>query len=65
MDQQLHEVSDGVYAHIRPDGSWWINNSGLLVGSTTGVKQTGEVVIEFLGTLLVYNRGHGPRFEEA
>ncbi len=28
----LHEVSEGVYAYIQPDGSWWINNSGLLVG---------------------------------
>jgi cyclase len=27
------EVSDGVYAYIQPDGSWWINNTGFLVGS--------------------------------
>jgi cyclase len=26
------EVSDGVYAYIQPDGSWWINNTGFLVG---------------------------------
>jgi cyclase len=28
----LDEISDGVFAYIQPDGSWWINNTGLLVG---------------------------------
>jgi len=28
----LHEVSAGVYAYIQPDGTWWINNTGFLVG---------------------------------
>lgn len=28
----MKEVSDGVFAYIQPDGSWWINNTGLLVG---------------------------------
>lgn len=27
----LREVADGVYAHVQSDGSWWINNSGLIV----------------------------------
>jgi cyclase len=27
------EVSDGVFAYIQPDGSWWINNTAFLVGS--------------------------------
>jgi cyclase len=26
------EVSDGVFAYVQPDGSWWINNTGFLVG---------------------------------
>lgn len=26
------EVSDGIYAYIQPDGTWWINNTGFLVG---------------------------------
>jgi cyclase len=26
------EVDDGVFAYIQPDGSWWINNTGFLVG---------------------------------
>lgn len=29
---ELIEVSDGAFAYIQPDGSWWINNSGFLVG---------------------------------
>ena len=26
------EVSEGVFAYIQPDGSWWINNAGFVVG---------------------------------
>jgi cyclase len=29
---ELVEVSDGGYAYIQPDGTWWINNTGFLVG---------------------------------
>jgi cyclase len=29
---ELHEVDDGMFAYIQPDGSWWINNTGFLVG---------------------------------
>jgi cyclase len=28
------EVADGVYAYVQPDGSWWINNTGFIVGSS-------------------------------
>jgi cyclase len=31
-EPHLEEVSDGVYAYIQPDGSWYINNTGFLVG---------------------------------
>jgi cyclase len=31
---QLVEVSEGVFAYIQRDGSWWINNTGFLVGLT-------------------------------
>jgi cyclase len=27
------EVANGVFAYIQPDGSWWINNTGVLVGA--------------------------------
>lgn len=36
---------------------------GVVSVRTTGFKQTGEKVIEFSRTLLVYKHGHGPRFE--
>jgi cyclase len=31
---RVEEVSDGVYAYIQPNGTWWINNSGFLAGRT-------------------------------
>lgn len=34
---------------------------GVVSVRTNGYKQTGETVIEFNRTLLVYKRGHGPR----
>ncbi|MFJ3664680.1 MBL fold metallo-hydrolase [Streptomyces sp. NPDC090119] len=27
------EVADGIFAYVQPDGSWWINNTGFLVGT--------------------------------
>jgi cyclase len=33
-DARLQEVADGIYAYIQPDGSWWINNTGFLVGGS-------------------------------
>ncbi len=29
---RVQEVADGIFAYIQPDGSWWINNTGFLVG---------------------------------
>src|SRR5438067_11464524 len=28
----VSEISAGVYAYVQPDGTWWINNTGFLVG---------------------------------
>jgi cyclase len=28
------EVADGVFAYVQPDGSWWLNNTGIVTGST-------------------------------
>src|ERR671935_2499775 len=28
----VQEVSDGIFAYIQPDGSWFLNNTGFLVG---------------------------------
>jgi cyclase len=33
----VHEVSDGVFAYIQPDGTWWINNTGFLTGRSRAV----------------------------
>jgi cyclase len=30
---RVGEVSDGIYAYHQPDGTWWINNTGFLVGN--------------------------------
>lgn len=29
---RTEELGDGVFAYVQPDGSWWINNAGFLVG---------------------------------
>ena len=29
---EVREVSSGIYAYVQPDGTWWINNTGFLVG---------------------------------
>ena len=29
---RVEEVSDGIFAYVQPDGTWWINNTGFLVG---------------------------------
>ena len=29
---ELVEVADRVFAYCQPDGSWWINNTGFVVG---------------------------------
>ena len=31
------EVADGVFAYIQPDGSWWLNNTGFVVGADSVV----------------------------
>jgi cyclase len=31
-DPRVEEVSEGVYAYIQPDGGWFINNTGFVVG---------------------------------
>jgi cyclase len=31
-DAELKEIADGVFCYLQPDGSWWINNTGFVVG---------------------------------
>ncbi|MGA9856479.1 MAG: MBL fold metallo-hydrolase [Solirubrobacteraceae bacterium] len=28
------EISDGIFAYVQPDGTWWINNTGFLVSGS-------------------------------
>jgi cyclase len=28
---EIQQVSEGIYAYLQPDGSWWVNNTGFLV----------------------------------
>jgi cyclase len=35
---ELQEVGDGVFAYIQPDGSWFINNTGFVVGSSSVIS---------------------------
>ncbi|WP_199537193.1 MBL fold metallo-hydrolase [Spongiactinospora gelatinilytica] len=32
----LHEVADGVFAYVQPDGSWMLNNTGLVLDGAGG-----------------------------
>ena len=34
------EVAERVFAYVQPDGSWWINNTGFLVGRARRVAST-------------------------
>jgi cyclase len=29
---ETREIADGVFAYVQPDGSWWINNTGFVIG---------------------------------
>lgn len=40
----LHELVEGVFAWIQPDGSWWINNAGAISGAD------GTIVVDTCAT---------------
>ena len=33
---ELIEVADRVFAYVQPDGTWYINNTGFVVGARVG-----------------------------
>jgi cyclase len=40
---EVREVSAGIYAYVQPDGTWWINNTGFLVGPQgVGAPRAGQ-----------------------
>jgi cyclase len=42
---RVEEVAEGIYAYVQPDGTWFLNNTGIFVGkrSTILVDQCGTV----------------------
>jgi cyclase len=37
-EPSLVEVSDGVFAYLQPDGTWWLNNTGFVAGRQGAVS---------------------------
>jgi cyclase len=33
---EVSQISEGVYAYLQPDGSWFLNNTGFLVSQGVG-----------------------------
>jgi cyclase len=57
-DPRVEEVSDGVYAYIQPDGSWFINNTGFVVGGqgvtsidACSTEKRSRAYLEAIGTV--------------
>jgi cyclase len=46
---EVSQISEGIYAYLQPDGSWYLNNTGFLV-SATGVISVDATFVP----------GHGP-----
>lgn len=36
-EPELVPVADGVFGYVQPDGSWWVNNAGAVLGDDGGV----------------------------
>jgi cyclase len=34
----LNEIAQNVFSYIQPDGTWFINNMGLIVGKTEAIS---------------------------
>jgi cyclase len=54
----LTEVSPGIYAYEQPDGTWWINNTGFLLGpqgvisiDTCSTRRRTEAYVRAIGTV--------------
>ncbi|MDQ1443803.1 MAG: cyclase, partial [Acidimicrobiaceae bacterium] len=52
-DPRLEEVSPGIWAHVQPDGSWYLNNSAFLVGGegvvlvdSTSTERRGRALLD-------------------
>src|SRR6266508_2093479 len=47
----LHEIVDGVFAWVQPDGSWWLNNAGAVTGvGDDGTYAAGTFIVDTCAT---------------
>lgn len=50
---ELTEIADGVHAYVQPDGTWWVNNAGVIAGDAgtfvVDTCATAERTRRFLG----------------
>ncbi len=47
----LHEVVHGIFAWLQPDGSWWLNNAGAIMGvGGDGTYPAGTFVVDTCAT---------------
>lgn len=47
----LHEVVPGIFAWLQPDGSWWLNNAGAIMGvGGDGTYPAGTFVVDTCAT---------------
>jgi hypothetical protein len=35
---EIQQVSEGIYAYLQPDGSWYLNNTGFLTPPVTPAR---------------------------
>lgn len=55
----LHQIGEGIYTYLQPDGSWGLNNAGLIVSKNQALlvdtlfdyKHTGEMLAEIKKTI--------------
>ena len=61
---RVEEVADQVFAYVQPDGSWWVNNAGFVVGADglVGVDACSTVArTQALREAVVATAGRPPR----
>ncbi len=47
----LHEIAEGVFAWVQPDGTWWINNAGAITAvGDDGTHPGGTVIVDTCAT---------------
>jgi cyclase len=55
---EIQQVSEGIYAYLQPDGSWWLNNTGFLVSDAgvisvdvTSIERRTRAYLDAIGTV--------------